>query len=66
MVMMTSSLRFATSVKLMVPDQVPAKRSAGLAGVDGAQALTDRPISIMSRMKEGLVFIVFLFLSIEF
>jgi hypothetical protein len=45
----------------MVPDQVPAKRSAGLAGADGAHALTDRPSGIMSETKKHFVFMVSLF-----
>jgi hypothetical protein len=61
MVTMMSSLRFASSVKLMVPDHVPAKRSAGFSGSEGAHALISRLISKTNETKKHFVFMVALF-----
>jgi len=63
---MTSSLRFASSEKLRVPDQVPAKRSAEFAAAFGvvldAQALTGKLKSIARERIKSFLFIDFLFL----
>jgi len=52
------SLRFASSVKLIVPAQLPAKRSAGLDCADDAQLLTNRLISKTMEANKSLVFIL--------
>src|SRR5919108_3299520 len=49
MLTMMSSLRLTSSVKLIVPDHVPAKRSAGFADAAGVQAV----INIMATTING-------------